>query len=280
MTVYINAIGYRDIAFPIVGVALKFSEVSKREYNVNTITKAQRQKILKESDFDKQAGYLFPDEFTLFTKHRKTSQLLENLALMMSYRCDDDDIFICSDLPGIRGTSLTVSYGSRREINLALWQAESLREPYIKMANEVKPQFEFTSNKGEPTRRHYKSIFKYGLTRYHHSITPYSLAKYVLDLAKKKDEDLRFFFPYFKKPPKWWWEICSENPTSFYTEKELKFIEKVYRDIITTGKREKLIKDKKTFNLLKSPGKSKPIPERFKKWLEDNKPEDFDLPFL
>ena len=198
----------------------------------------------------------------------------------MSYKHNDDDILVCSDLPGIRGTSLNVSYGSGRGINLALWQADSFREPYIKMANEVKPQFEFTRNKGEPTRRHYKSIFKFGLTRYHHSITPYSLAKYILDLAKKKDNELRFFYPFLEKPPRWWSDICSDEPTSFYTEEELKLIRKTHSDIINTARREKQIKDKKTYNLLKSPGKSKPIPEEFKKWLKENEPEDFDLPFL
>ena len=31
MTIYVNAIGYRDIAFPIVGVAIKFFRISERE---------------------------------------------------------------------------------------------------------------------------------------------------------------------------------------------------------------------------------------------------------
>lgn len=280
MTIYINAIGYRDIAFPIVGVAIKFYEVSKREYDINTIKKVKRQELIRESKFDNKVGYLFPDEFTLFTKHHKTAQLLENLALIMSYKHKDNDIIVCSDLPGIGNKSLNVNSGFGRELNIALWQADSYREPYIVMANEVKPHFEFTSNKGEPTRRHYKSIFKYGLTKYHHSITPYSLAKYILDLAKKKENDLKFFYPYLKNTPKWWWELSSEEPTSFYTEQELSLITKTYNDIIKTQKRERLIKDKKTYNLLKSPGKSKPVPNKFKKWLKENEPEDLDLPFL
>jgi len=279
--IYVNAVGYRDIALPIVIVATKFFAVPIRQYDINTIKEEERASILDDSIYKSKEAILHPDQIEIESKQRKIASLVEYAATMVSYETGDRNIVLCSNLPKINPLNMSISTEQEGlELDLTLWHAERVRHRYVVMADVAKPAFEFRSNKGEPTRRHYKVLFQRGPTRVHHSISPYGLAKYILDLARKKDYDLAHFYKYIRKTPKWWFDYSDTPLRDFYSEKELAEINEVKLKIDRTSCREKSVKDPYAYKLLKPKGKFTPYPEEFQEWLQENEPEDLDSIFI
>lgn len=277
----VNAIGYRNIALPVVVIATKFFAVPIKDYDPNYTLEEERQQLLQDSIFKSKQAILHPDEIEIETKQRKLSSLMEYAASLLAYQTGDRDITVARNLPVPNPPNMNVQRrDTSLELNITLWEAERVRNRYVVLADQARPQYEFRSNKGEPTRRHYKILFERGPCRVHHSITPYGLAKYVYDLACKKDPDLEYFYEYVKKPPRWWYDYTDYHIQDFYTQQELDKIYNMKKTLRNTRRRRKCLKDTKTYDLLKSKKYNREPPKEVQDWIKENEPEDFDLPFL
>lgn len=268
----VNLIGNRDLAFPIVAVAVKFNAIPVREYDINVLTREDRALLLEESDFVYKKAFLFPNELTEFNKRRKVADLLERVIYFLSYETQDFDVVTCKDLPAIHFPNVQYHQTSR-ELRLALWKAEQLRLPYIVKAHQAKPYFNWISNQGGANRPHYKKILQYGFTRHHHSVTPYHLVSYIYRLYQKQDLEFDWFYKFVKNTPRWWWHYCDTAIEDFFEEEELKGMKNLVARIHKERRRLR-IKDYR--KLLK--GKSR-VPRQFREWMSENKPHDLELPF-
>jgi hypothetical protein len=268
----VNLIGNRDLAFPIVAVAVKFNAIPIRKYKVDELTKEDRALLLEESDFIYKKSFLYPNELTEFNKRRKIADLLERVIYFLSYKTQDFDVVTCKDLPPIHFPDVKY-YQTSEELRLALWKAEQLRFPYIVKAHQAKPYFDWINNQGASNKSHYKKILQYGFTRHHHSVTPYHLISYIYRLYQKQDLEFDWFYKFISKTPRWWWHYCDTPIRDFFEDHELRGM----KDLVTRIHRERdRHKSRDYRKFLK--GKRK-VPSQFKEWMNENKPDDLELPF-
>lgn len=280
---YVGVAGYDTIALPIVVVCCKIDAISLKAKDLyrkmRTSFKASfkdRMEVLKDCVIDYKAAYVYPDELTIYDKRTKISQCISNIVIQQYYKHQPDEIIISRDVPSISAGQeflpMRCVIKSSLERNLANYQAQALREPYIIKAHQSYPQYEFISNRGEAKYKHYLAILKHGISRHHHSISKQSFYVLYRDLSLKENPILAEFYPYYKKTPKWWFDFYDQPIKDMYKGVVKDRIERTAEHLLEQKKLAKRLKDpiaaKYLSPLLKEP------PQEFIQWVEDNAPSE------
>lgn len=279
-TLYIGTAGYDTVALPIVVVCCKISSVSVdagRLYNrLRTLYSApfeDRMNVLRDSEVDYRASYIYPDEFQRSEKRLKVSKAISNVAIQQFYKHKPNKIIMSHDVPSPHTKHLPIDRQKKSsiELNIANYQAQILREPYIIKADQICPHFEFQKNRGKPDYKHYLLILKYGLTRFHHSISEVTFNKAYRELVSRKHKLLFDFYPYYKNPPSWWDEYFDTPFRKCLGNKVKNEIEDAYK-YVRDYRLLKMAYGEKMAKFLAPP--VKPVSPNFVKWVEDNKPKE------
>ena len=232
---YIGAAGYDSIALPIVvtcccinSISLKAPKLYKSlKTNFNSPFK-KRMEVLSESIIDYKVGYIYPDELILYDKQTKVRQVILNITIQQYFKYPNSEIIIGHDLPSLgKNTSfpLTTTNKSSIERNLANYQAQTLREPYIIKAHQVAPQYEFKQNRGLAKYSHYFQILKHGISRYHHSISKQTFYNLYRDISLRSSQSYEKFYQFYEKTPYWWIRDYNQDFKDMFPERLKRRIE-------------------------------------------------------
>lgn len=282
---FVGVAGYDTIAMPIVVVCCKFNAISLKfpalyrqlRKNFNSPYK-QRMQVLQESDLDYRAAFIYPDELEQIEKRTKVANSLSNVVIQQFYNHSPSEICISRDVPSVSsGQSFLpiTKVTSLMETNLANYQAQILREPYIIKAHQSFPQYEFNKNRGEAKYTHYLSILRYGLSRHHHPLPSQVFYNLFRDLSLKGNPILTEFYPYYLKSPKWWIDHYGTPLKDMFNSKMQNRIEDTSNYLLKQKKLANKLDNSEMARYL-SPLFKEP-PKEFIEWVEKNKPEENNL---